>query len=512
MNATQPRHGWVRTSSGVLQREADEAERYYAVMATLYEGSGRVALGITGFLSLSIAVETEAAVMSAERRIDTALAKAWLALRFDHPTIASQVLKDHQNQTWVKVYRRFLNETDPVSWLDRSLLHVSTEQTGYEWANANPPAPLTPTLFVVHPPVRPSGPREVRRDLVFRSPHDTIDGIGTLLMYDKLLQHVSSAFTNSKGFVVPVCDGSEIANLSPPFCTNANILPTLSPAQNGLMEFLFDVNQMAEKTANLSTLALPFKPGAVLPGRHQRAATVLSEEKTSHVLRACNKAGFTAAHVFHAAVVMVLRDLQLLPEQSKPVHYVGHILHNSRDHCSIPCDPSEHPVSVCHSVPGQDLTVDIMLYAEGTRPLGYTRRDEFIRVAQITQKFYQDLDKETQDAALTSGRWASLTPALPCQPRPYPLPPPQKSPSVSLLDMGQMDDVVQKQYGKIRIHDAWITQEELGNGLSCYIGTFAGRLSFSAVYNEAWHELEEISEFLESCIALVFEGLELGMA
>jgi len=53
--------------------------------------------------------------------------------------------------------------------------------------------------------------------------------------------------------------------------------------------------------------------------------------------------------------------------------------------------------------------------------------------------------------------------------------------------------------------------EELGSGLGCFLGTWRGRLTLSAAWNESWHGKEEVEGFLESCVGVMMgwvDGLE----
>jgi len=104
---------WRRTAPGVWQRGVDEVEAFYSTMALLYEGSGRMFFGITGFLSFAAEAPKDMTPAVAERQMDEALAKAWIKLRYDHPTLASQVTLERETQQWIKTCRRFTPEQRP---------------------------------------------------------------------------------------------------------------------------------------------------------------------------------------------------------------------------------------------------------------------------------------------------------------------------------------------------------------------------------------------------------------
>lgn len=195
MSEAYPSFIWRQRSPGVWQRNVDEAEKFYYALAKLYEGSGRMFFAMTSHLSLSVVISQEEAL---EERLETALSYGWLALRYDHPTIASQVSHDPSTGQVFKTYRTSPSDTDRDAWLAETFVPNATGETGEEWANADPPAPNVPNLFALKPRASPGGSAAldtVRLDHVFRSPHEIVDGIGTLHMFNNLIRLVADAYT-----------------------------------------------------------------------------------------------------------------------------------------------------------------------------------------------------------------------------------------------------------------------------------------------------------------------------
>jgi len=504
---------WRRTAPGVWQRGVDEVEAFYSTMALLYEGSGRMFFGITGFLSFAAEAPKDMTPAVAERQMDEALAKAWIKLRYDHPTLASQVTLERETQQWIKTYREFGSEGDQNDWLEKTLVPISNGQTGLQWANSDPPAPLLPTLFVVRPPIATAEKSRIRRDLVFRSPHDVIDGIGTLIMLNNFINHVSKAYDQGSAFKPPVLDGSESANLSPTYRVAANILPALTEAQKAQMAAILAQKTELKEDTEVEVLSVPFRHGAVIPGCHKRAALTLSKGQTLRLLRACKVAGVTPTHVFHTAAAMVTRDIQPTPNEAKRVRYVSYILRNERANCSEPYNTTKHPVAVYHSVSGQSIVVDMDLLPAGEQQDSHARKEDFLSIVSRMKAFYHGVRDDDDHGALAPSLWALGTPRLPpvAQSPPLPVPPPNPSPSVSISSMGRVDSIVARTSGSIRVYDAWVTGEELGNGLGLFLGTFDEELSLSAAYNDAWHTEEEVADFLQRCTTTAFEGLDVSL-
>ncbi|EMT72508.1 hypothetical protein FOC4_g10001662 [Fusarium odoratissimum] len=468
---TTRNYNWHQVKPGVWQRHIDEIEQFYSTMVVLYEGSGRI---------------------------------------YAHPTLASQVTQDVESGEWVKTYRELQGEADKDAWLERTLVRISNGQTGNQWANSDPPAPNLPTImFDLHRPAEQSadGSMTIRRDLVFRSPHDVIDGIGTLMMLNNFISLASDAYEKGNAYDPPALDGSETSNLSPSYRVAAQIPETPDQAQLDRLKEMAAQKAAAASDPNVEILALPYREGDLLPGRHQRLALTLTREETQQLLKACRMAGATPTHVFHAAAAMVVRDLQNKPITVKRVRYINYILRNERSSCQEPYNTARHPATVYHSVSGQSLVVDMDLHPASIKPDAQTRKKEFLSILEIVKDFYLTVKQDEEFYVLAPTMFSQATPSLPSGPRPLPVPEPNAHPSVSISSMGRTDAIVAPEAGAFEARDPWVTGEELGNGLGLFLGTFQGELCLSAAYNDAWHTETDAKEYLERCKDVVFSGL-----
>lgn len=210
MAANYERFEWRETQPGRWVRDIDETETSYTSLFKQWEGSGRSFFHMTGHLSLRMAVPEDHSGTQAEANLDQALSNAWVALRCQHPNLASQTRLDAATRKWIKEYL-----TNADGWLDNTFIPVPGNQTGIEWANGDPPAPPLPTLNVLSPGIRDG--RIIRRDLVFRSPHDIIDGIGTLLLFDNYIRLAAEALEKGDSYKLPTIDDPQVPDdLSPP--------------------------------------------------------------------------------------------------------------------------------------------------------------------------------------------------------------------------------------------------------------------------------------------------------
>lgn len=522
---------WRETTPGVWQRDADEAEAFYSSLIKLYEGSGRMHFAMTGHVSLTVDVPAAASLGATTARVDESLRAAWLRLRHEFPTIASQVRWDVAAQRWIKVYETVPDTAAQGAWLGTTFKSVSTGQTGVEWANSDPPAPPVATLFVVTPPQDSAS--VVRRDLVLRSPHDIIDGIGTLLLFNQFAGLVASALAQSSS-TPSLLDGSETCRLSPPYRVAADVPPTLTPAQEAKLAALRAAKaQPLDTDPSIHNLSVPFDANVLLPSRHQRVSRTLSPRQTTALLAALKPIHATPTHAFHAAIALALRNTHLaqnptLTTTTKATHhrYTNYLLRNERPSCRPPFNSPAHPAAVYHSVSGGRLTVALPATTPSPSSPQTSRecahfKEEFLTVLAQIKSHYHAVASDADHFALAPHIWADATPSLPLARggAPLPVPAPNSSPSVSISSMGVIDRLIQPVWEegedgegsgtrvRVSVDGPWVTGEELGNGLGVFLGTFRGRMEVSAAFNAAWHTGEEVEGFLGEVVALVGRGL-----
>ena len=514
--ASYDRFTWRETSPYVWQRDIDEAEQFYAAIAKLYEGSGRMFFAMTGHISLTVAKEEDKqSNIDTEKRLENALREGWLRLRYKLPTIASRVEYDPTSCSFTKTYRACRDPTEQEDWISATFKIINSGQTGTEWCNSDPPAPNVPTLFVITPPTSAADTKEgqIRRDLVLRSPHDIIDGIGTLHLLNHLVDLASNIYSGVLPNISVVYDGSESVNLSPPFRVAAAIPPTPTPVHKArLEEIAHEKVSRAGNGSDIEEASLPYKHGPVVPGVHQRVEHIFSEEQTNELLAACKANNATVTHAFHTGIAIALRDIQERREAPRRVRYSAYLLRNERVHCLKPYNTAMHAAAVYHSASSGSAAVDMTVPSLSEMDAdGSIKRKEFTEVLHIMREFYYQSRDDVDHPQLAPYLWAASIPVLPVEiiraGQPLPVPPPNPLPTVSISSMGRIDDIIGQSVGAFEIFSPWVTGEELRNGFGLFLGTFRGRLCLSAAFNEAWHSRDETVEFLQRCTELVFQGL-----
>ncbi|TMW64690.1 hypothetical protein Poli38472_011570 [Pythium oligandrum] len=498
---------WKEISTGVWQRDIDEVEHFYAALKQLFAGSGRMFYAITGHVVLNTPVPEGVKADEFAARLDAALRQAWLHIRHDYPTIASRV---HLDESGVpkKTYNAF-----PVGdaaaeaieeWLKTTFKPVETTATGVEWCDRDPPAPQVPTLFVLTPPLAEDA-TTIRRDVVLRSPHDILDGMGTMALFNTLLKHAAGILESVEPVALPVF-GEEHVRLSPPLRVAAQIPAELTPEEEAALGAIIQGN-LGAWVAGKEIAVLPYKPGNEVPGVHHRASLLLSEAETTEILKKAKALGLTATHAFHAAIAIVSRDLQPRKEAAREVRHLNYTLLSERVKCLPPYNTAEHAVTDYHSIAEQSVIVDLVVPAVGEEVTLEQHIEEFKKVGEIIKGYYVNPRNDPDHLKRIPGYWKSnFVPFVPVSP-PTP-PPPQPAPWASLSSIGLIDSVLDAKHGPIEVQHPWVTSERLDNGLGVFLSTFQGRLELSSTWNEAWHEKEKVDDFLQRCKEVVVRALE----
>jgi hypothetical protein len=496
---------WKQTKYGRWERDIDEVEQFYTTLARRFQGTGRTFCATTAHVSLSIA-KISTPTETTELRLINALQTAWLRLRYDHPTIASWVEEKHDQKKCKKVYQAFSDTEDDKyrTWLKDTFQVISTGQSGKQWCNSDPPVPRLPTIFIFKHATTPQGDPG-RVDIVLRSHHNIIDGIGSIHLLNNLIRYASQAFDRPNSFLIPDFT-DEWKNLSPPLRVAAGIPENLSPAQDLKLKRIVESNDAIREGVEIATV--PFKAGPTVPGCHKRVYLNLPATETKDLLLACKKMGVSVTHVYHAAVALLIRDLQERHEDKRKVRYISYTLIDERTHCKAPYNTPQHAAAVYHSASGHSLAIDLTVPSlTSQRPTPAEEKTDFAQTVEEVKNYYRSIREDDEHIFFVPSYWQLSTPPYPPGLNDPPIPPPNEKPSASVSSLGVMDHIIAPVQGHFELDDPWVTGEELGTGLGVFLGTYRGRLCLSAAYNDAWHDEADIQSFLDKCNALVVNNM-----
>ncbi|RDL33692.1 uncharacterized protein BP5553_08060 [Venustampulla echinocandica] len=510
---TNPLH-WHETTHGRWERDIDEPERFYATLARLFEGTGRTFFAITGYVSISLPIDSKFHTESEQGQlVESAFRQAWAQLRYEHPTLASTVEFDNEKKKCVKVYHTLATVDDESQWLSSSFKVINNGQTGDQISNADPPVEKYATLFLITPPAPKGEYTSLRRDIVFRCHHSIIDGIGTLILLNNLLIHAASGYTLQDSYHLDSLNGTETTNLSPSFHVAANLAnPPTQAQQDRLTEILAFNSDATSLDSNSTVLSLPFrKSPSNPPGPSQRSLLKLSVAETSAVLEKCKALGLTPTHAFHAGIVLVLRNLQPRNDLARKGRYINYSLLNLRSYCSPPYDSAQHAAAVYHSASGKSLVIDVNIPSVSNPKNEGVLRQEFTAVARDIKVFYHSVQSDPNHCAMVPLYYSSISPPYPEEVPEVPLP--NTAPTVSISSLGVIDKIMQPQHEQFTVCGdgigPWVASDELGTGIGVYLGTWRGQMEISAGYNDAFRGKEEAGDFLEEVRRIVFEALDI---
>ncbi|TAQ84234.1 hypothetical protein B7494_g7432 [Chlorociboria aeruginascens] len=498
---------WKETSPGRYEREVDELELLYTSLAKLYEGTGRTFFAISGYVELTLSFAAQDPVSSTEQRLETAFRKAWRSLRYEHPTLGSYVEHNESIKKCKKIYETFI-ENEPgkneTAWLEATFRKIDNGKSGLEFCNDDPPVNKYPTLYFIVPPPNDEDVAEniLRRHIVFRSHHDIIDGIGTLILLNNLFIHASKAYALQVDYP-KVAFGDEFKNLSPSFRIAAGVPEKSTREHNARMQQITAKNTADKEHAEV--IGIPFKLRTEIPARSQRVAITLTESETASVLKKCKDILVSVTQAFHSSVALAVRDLQQREDHERTGRYINYCLINLRSHCTPPYNSSRHPASVYHSASGKRLVIDIIIPSKSSTLCPDNLKSEFSIIVQQVREFYLSVQSDPDHVSMVPLYFNDSTPQYPEQG--CDVPPPNMLPSVSISSMGVIDKIIKPQHRDFQLSNPWVTGEELSTGVGIFLGTWIGELTLSAVYNEAYHEKEDIIGFLENVKRVVFLGL-----
>ena len=492
---------WQETAPGKYERSVDDLEQLYTTLAKMHEGTGHTFFAITACVTLNIPTSNSESLSQLEAQIEKALRHSWKQMRYDHPTLAAPVVYDPDTKSCKKVYQSPQGASEVNDWLEETFKVVDKAQTGQEFANSDPPVGRFATLYLVTPPHDPQQ-SEITKELVFHSPHDLIDGVGTLMLLDNLIRAASEAFS-SVNTLSEVSFGDESKNLSPHLGFAGNIPSARTSAQETKLREIQSANEEARK--DFEILKLPFTSASEI-GNSTRIAINLSPTDSQAVIARCKTLGVTPTHVFHAGMALALRDLQTKGQEERKARYIGYSLINLRRWCKEPYNSPKHAASVYHSASVVSLVVDVVIPSVEQSKLASKRPNGFGSALTQVRDFYQswrpDADFLSMVPYIATGKLPPYSPETGL------VPPPDKAPSVTLSSMGVLDQIIKPQQGSFRVEDPWVIGAEYRSALGLFLSTWKGVLSLGAGYNDAFHSEDEVLGFLESVKEIVLAGLE----
>ncbi|KAJ5182876.1 hypothetical protein N7492_000492 [Penicillium capsulatum] len=267
LDAFKPKMSWQQVSPTRYERDFDSLERFYRVIADL-----GAPLNKEHYL-LSCVVRLKA--LPPPEKVQ----QAWKALRHLYPQVAAVA-----NEDGTRFVYTVPSPEDVERWANETFLVEPSESTANDLYSKLPPSPVFKLYYL-------PGTRE----LLFRTPHWRIDGIGMLYFQNAFLRILANGPPASIIF-----DGSEATRLTPSLDEAASVPAQVTPAINDAADA-----ELSAVSTGSAPVSIATEPNA-LPTTTRRIITSFSPETSQRIIASCKARGITVTTAAHAALVTAM--------------------------------------------------------------------------------------------------------------------------------------------------------------------------------------------------------------
>ncbi|KAL4786493.1 hypothetical protein BJX76DRAFT_365578 [Aspergillus varians] len=436
---------WQQTAPGRFERQFDTIERFY-------RGIGAAAVHLHKehyFISSVVRLKHLPSIAD--------LQSSWKALRHLHPQIATE-----EDVTGSKLTYTVPTPTDVEQWVkDTFVVHRQDGQCSADSLDTVlPPSPQ----LMLH--VLPS-----TNELLFRTPHWRIDGIGLIHLQNALFTLLANGYPSDLLF-----DGSETSRLPPTLdeaaCIPLEITPAMSQAADSELSIVFKGSNPVSFTE-----ALP----NITPASSRRIGIHLPRDITQQIITAGKARGITVTAAVQAALVIATRN-HISPENGRLLCFNAL---NLRDRLPTPWNGSSGAVAIYHT--GKPCSID------------FVENKDFTSVSGLLTAHYR------RDIQPLFGVMADYVPKIGAM-LAMPLDIILQAPGAAHPEFGSLglvDNHLKTTYARngsgvdISIEDWWLGVQIINKVLHMYVWTRDGRMYLGCHYNEAFYENEFVERFLE---------------
>lgn len=446
---------WEQVAPNQFERAIDDMERFYALQESI-----TAHFGVQNWkLSNGLRIKT-----NRPNLVDD-VKRAWIALRYKHPFLASQIEGDR----WVY---RVADEAELDQWLQETFFVHDNTMTSRELYPQLSTQPLK--RAVMHFLAR-------TQEIVLQSPHSQMDGLGIMLWYDNFLKElVKSPET--------IAFGDEAKNLLPALTSLARI-----PPYSAQQKRRWDQN-MDDWLSNMPTVRLAGTANE-RPGKGTFQWLKFSVEDTQKLLTAAKRHGVTVSSISQAAVTHAAR-IHGGCEENDSCSTIA--LYDAREYVDSQWDRSD--LVSAHTV-ATPIKIQLGSFLETAR----NAMERFVN------------EKKDQYALTMSPYYTTEFPrrlhsAAQVEAAPRPLPS-----NAHLTSMGRTPDMVlsDKYEGPAGIvvpTDLWLALDVMTPDVLVAVWTFGGQLTIQADYNEGFFQPESITRYLRLIRQQLQEGLGIELS
>lgn len=445
---------WAEKKPGIHQRPIGDNEKFIKLIGDRAHALGREHWSVTSKATFELTEPLE------ESELVRLCYIAWIALRFDHPSIASTA--DDETLTYVVPDRNSLR-----AWAGETFIsHTADVSTDDLIATLAPSRYATAHLVTAESAI------------LLHLPHWRTDGYGALHLLNEYLEHLAYMITGGTPSIDELQWGSETSRL----------VPSLEEALKLPAKATPEVEQSAKKY--LSTVALGRDAVGVevpvdveprtLPRGTQSARLRFTEAETQAVLQACKAKQISLDASVHATCGAVTYTGAAAAAQDRP--YTSTMRFSMRPHMPRPYNGPQGaaglytggymiqvPASQSWSENAKQYSTE---YSLGVTPEFLNCRREYAKkvLEMVSQK----------------------------------LPPPM--PLSSEIDISSVGDTEKLVFARhtgsnsqsvLEIRDVSIGVETLSRQMYCFLWIFRSQLELNLVYNEAFHSAGQASQLVQ---------------
>ena len=393
--------------------------------------------------------------------ITSQLRKAWGHLRFHHPSLAAY--PDGDNLIYKVPAPNELQD-----WVERTFWIAHGAMSAAQVISTLKPDESATLIFI-----------PTSGELLGHTAHWRTDGVGVLLLMDALLK---LAVEKDLGEPSDLPWGQEVKRLAPSIEDAANVPKELNQNQQALGRALVGTFALAE-----GAVGIPFS--ASIPRGTGSAISILSPNQTKDLVNAVKGKNISVTAAVHASIAFA--NWKLADNNRRNQHYTSTVRFSLRPY--LP-EPFSSPA-----------------YASGLYTTGWMEKVEPTRSWDEIATYFDGLYKRgiSSDYLRAHREYAKglgdMLRSLPSD-----LPP---ASDVDISSIGVAEDLIRREYGSddwgLEVKAVSVGVEMLTPQAVCFVWTFRDQLNLNVVYNEAFHEREQMQQFVETVKSILLSQLGL---
>jgi hypothetical protein len=387
-------------------------------------------------------------------------------MRFHHPSLAAYVTDDNDHLTYTVP-----RPEDIESWIDKTLTVADHAADSAEVIPTLEPNPYGTLVYI---------PRS--NELLGHTAHWRSDGIGVAMLMDRLLQLLVEPNLTDP---ITLPWGEEPRRLAPAVEDAANMPLHPDESQVSLSNRLVGTFALVGGAVGIPHFGSETSP----PQGTFSATETLTDSMTNAVVDACKSQGLSVTSAVHASVAAA--NWKLAVQERKLEHYTSTVRFSLRPYLPEPYSGPAYP-SGLYTTGWMDKVDPAQTWLE------YARHYNEVYQKGLSREY---INAHRAYASGLGNMLQNLPADLPIQS------------DVDISSIGVAEDLIKRSYGSekltLEVVSMSVGVEILTRQAVCFVWTFRDQLNLHVVYNEAYHEKDQMISFVAAVKVALLEGLEI---